>query len=298
MTINTYKHRLDYWIYPIYITVSCIFTSGLNIVHTKYILGIAPYPSLFIVPVIAGVIFGYLTARVRLSSYNLADDGEWRVFAKYIFLSSLVTSALNVVHTDWILGERLSAELFIAPMIAGVFFGYLLARIKTLNNKLLKLATTDMLTQLCNRMQFDIYLDQEIEKVKRYGGTLSIIYFDLDNFKEINDEYGHQAGDDVLMKLANQIGQVKRKSDIFARYGGDEFIILAPSTDLQSARKQAELLKQAIEKMDFEKTPGVSCSFGITEYGEARHDINSLINAVDKALYQAKNTGRNCIVTT
>ncbi len=288
----------DNWIYPLYILTACAFTAGLNIVHSKYILGIELTASIFIVPTIAGIIFGYLTARIRLQGYRVSDFSDWRVFLKYILFACLVTSTLNVVHTEWVLDDRLRGELFVAPLVAGVFFGYLLARVKTLNNRLLKLATTDMLTQLCNRMQFDNYLSQEIDKVKRYGGTFSVIYFDIDNFKQINDQFGHLVGDKVLSIFANHIQSIKRKSDIFARYGGDEFIILAPSTNLESALKQAELLKQSIERIQIDEVPKLSCSFGVTEFSEEHHNNNGLINVVDQALYAAKNQGRDTIVAT
>ncbi|WP_455376487.1 GGDEF domain-containing protein [Kaarinaea lacus] len=297
--LDTIKNNFyDFWIYPLYILTACIFTAGLNIVHSKYILGIELTAPLFIVPTIAGCIFGYLAARIRLRGYRVSDTGDWQIFAKYILFACLVTSGLNVAHTELVLEERLSAELFVAPLIAGVFFGYLLARIKTLNNRLLKLATTDMLTQLCNRMQFDNYLTQEIEKVKRYGGTFSVIYFDIDNFKQINDQYGHLVGDKVLSSLATHIESIKRKSDIFARYGGDEFIILAPSTNLKSAEQQAKLLKRSIEELQIDQLPKLSCSFGVTEYKDEHHNNNVLINVVDKALYTAKSKGRDTVVAT
>lgn len=288
----------DFWIYPLYIITACTFTAGLNIVHSKYILEIPLTAQLFIVPTIAGVIFGYLAARIRQQGQRLADLNDWHIFAKYILFGCLVTSGLNVVHTEWVLDEPLSAELFVAPLIAGIFFGYLLARIKTLNNRLLKLATTDMLTQLCNRMQFDNLLTQEIDKVKRYGGTFSVIYFDIDNFKQINDQYGHLVGDKVLSSLANHIESTKRKSDILARYGGDEFIILAPSTNLESAEKQAKLLKHSVEDLQIDNLPKLSCSFGVTEFNEEHHNNNVLISVVDKALYAAKNRGRDTVVAT
>ena len=295
--LNTVKNNFyDFWVYPLYILIACVFTAGLNIIHSKYILGIELTASLFIVPTVAGIIFGYLAARIRMQGYRVNDFSDWRIFTKYILFACLVTSGLNVAHTELVLNETLSSELFIAPLIAGVFFGYLLARIKTLNNRLLKLATTDMLTQLCNRMQFDNYLTREIDKVKRYGGTFSVIYFDIDNFKQINDHYGHLVGDKVLSSLATHIETIKRKSDIFARYGGDEFIILAPSTNLESAEQQAKLLKQSIEKLQIDDLPKLSCSFGVTEYKEEHHNNNVLINVVDKALYTAKSQGRDTVV--
>ena len=290
------KNQINIWVFALYITIACSLTAGLNIVHTKYILGIPLYPELFIVPTVAGVIFGYLTARIRLASYNVGIQNTWQIFAKYILFSCLVTSGLNIVHTEWVLGKQLSSNLFVAPLIAGVFFGYLLARIKSLNNNLLHLATTDPLTQLCNRMQFEVHLSQEIEKVARYGGTFSLIYFDVDNFKKVNDQYGHQKGDEVLSLLASHVNSLKRKCDIFARYGGDELIILAPFTNLESAQKQAKLLCQSINNISLDPIPRISCSFGVVEYAQSTHNADKLIGAVDKALYEAKNIGRNCIV--
>ena len=286
----------DYWVYPLYIAIACAFTAGLNIIHTKYILHITLEPRLFIVPVVAGIIFGYLAAKIRTVNYRISETGSWRVYLKYILFACLVTSGLNVVHTEWLLNEELTGDLFIAPVIAGIFFGFLLARIKTLNNVLLKLATTDTLTQLCNRMQFDNCLSMEIEKVKRYGGTFSVIYFDIDNFKDINDQYGHQTGDKALTALAGHINQFKRKSDVLARYGGDEFILLAPSTSLAAAKQLAHSLKQAIENLKIEGLPTLSCSFGVTEFREEHHNSSALISVVDKALYTAKNSGKDTVV--
>ncbi|MGD8567908.1 MAG: GGDEF domain-containing protein [Gammaproteobacteria bacterium] len=286
----------DFWIYPLYIAIACAFTAGLNIVHTKYILHLPLEPKLFIVPTVAGVIFGYLTAKIRRVTLTLPEPGNWRIYSKYIVFACLVTSGLNIAHTEWILNQTLSAELFVAPIIAGVFFGYLLARIKALNNILLKLATTDTLTQLTNRMQFEQFLSMEVEKVKRYGGTFSVIYFDIDNFKEINDHYGHQAGDKALKALATHIDGIKRKSDILARYGGDEFIILAPAAHLAAAKKLADLLKQSIENLAIDGLPTLACSFGVTEYKAGEHNTRSLIDVVDKALYAAKNSGKDTIV--
>lgn len=286
----------DFWIYPLYIAVACAFTAGLNIVHTKYILHLTLEPKLFIVPTIAGVVFGYLTAKIRRVTLSLPEPGNRRIYSKYIVFACLVTSGLNVVHTEWILRQKLSADLFIAPIIAGIFFGYLLARIKALNNILLKLATTDTLTQLTNRMQFEQFLSLEVEKVKRYGGTFSVIYFDIDNFKEINDRYGHQAGDQALKSLAAHVNGIKRKSDILARYGGDEFILLAPAAHLAAAKKLADLLKQSIENLTIDGLPRLACSFGVTEYKAGEHNTSSLIDVVDKALYAAKNNGKDTIV--
>lgn len=287
----------DVWIYPIYMTVACLFTAGLNIVHTKYILQISPRMELFIVPLAAGAIFGYLTARIRLANAFGEESSDWMIYSKYILFSCLVTSSLNVVHTDWVLHKELSLDLFAAPIIAGVFFGYLLARIKTLNKKLLRLATTDIMTELCNRMHFDNQLNRQIQHIKRHGGTFSIIYIDVDNFKQINDRYGHHVGDKVLVRLADHIRGQRKSKDIIARYGGDEFIILSPGTNRNDAEIMAERLKNSILELSNDGIPAVSCSFGVVEYGSTLSNTHNLLLTVDKALYKAKNLGRNSVAT-
>jgi len=284
------------WIYPIYISVACLFTAGLNIVHTKYILKIPTRSELFIIPILAGIVFGLISARIRLENYQQQHKCDWVVYSKYILFSCLVTSSINVVHTDWVLQQGLSLDLFIAPVIAGVFFGYLLARVKTLNNRLLHLASTDIMTKLYNRMQFDIQLSRQIRKIERHGGTFSIIYIDVDNFKQINDNYGHQIGDKVLISIAEHIRQVRKHNDIVARYGGDEFIILSPNTNIDTAARLAEQLKNSIYQLEDKELPAFSCSFGVAEYDKDKNNNHNLIKAVDKALYKAKNRGRNSVV--
>lgn len=284
----------DFWIYPLYIILASAMTSALNVVHTKYVLGIELNVYLFIVPILAGIIFGYATAKIRTSYKVPIYQSDVRIYLKYIFLSCLVTSALNVIHTEWVLERNLELTLFVAPVIAGVFFGYLLAHIKTLNNKLVQLATTDMLTEACNRMHFESLLKIEINKVQRYGGTFSIIFFDVDKFKNINDEYGHQAGDKVLEELSKLIRSRIRVTDVFSRYGGEEFIIMSTATGLEGATIFANSLCDAIQKHTFTNVGTVTCSFGVVEYDE-KSIAASLINTADKALYKAKEKGRNCV---
>ena len=288
-------HKSYAWVYLTYISVACAITCGLNIVHTKYILGVEPRLSLFLVPVIAGVIFGYITARQRIASRILIDPKDSYVFAKYIIFSCAITAALNIVHTEWILDRRLTGELFIAPVIAGVLFGYLLARIKTLNNRLALLATTDSLTQTTNRAQFDYCLDKAIQLARRTQDTFSIIYFDVDNFKQVNDSHGHHAGDELLQQIAAEVKRNTRKSDIVARYGGDEFIVLLPNTDLQSAERHARQLCEEITRIRLTQDNKISCSFGVVEYHQDMDDILSVLKSADKALYNAKQAGKNCI---
>jgi diguanylate cyclase (GGDEF)-like protein len=155
------------------------------------------------------------------------------------------------------------------------------------------MAYTDPLTTIYNRLHFGNFLDAEIDRVKRYGGTFSIIFFDLDHFKAINDEYGHLVGDEVLKQVAEVVENANRRADIFARYGGEEFIILSPATDLNGAQQHAERLRRDIENHRFGEINRLTCSFGIAEYKAGTDDVPSLFKRADSALYNAKKAGRN-----
>ncbi len=220
-------------------------------------------------------------------------DNPLLTYMLYISLSCLFVAFLNIVHMTYALKINITAASFIIPALTGVIFGYLLAHIKLLSRKLSTLAYTDSLTNIYNRLHFAHFLDIEIDKIKRYGGTFSIIFFDLDHFKAVNDNHGHQCGDEVLEKITDIVSKANRKADIFARYGGEEFIILAPETNLSGALIHAERLRNDIEKHVFENVGQVTSSFGVTEFITETDDEESLFERVDIALYTAKENGRN-----
>ena len=221
-------------------------------------------------------------------------DSKAFIYAVYMLLACLFTAELNVVHAKFILGIELSYISFIMPTFAGILFGYLLARIKLLGDQLKEVAYTDSLTGIYNRLHFTRLMDAETDKVKRYGGQLSVIFLDIDHFKQINDTHGHATGDVVLKEFTDIISSANRSSDIFARYGGEEFIILATSTGIEGATEHAQRLKQDIEQHRF-KIGRVTSSFGVAELDPSSDDSESLIDRADKALYQAKSDGRNCV---
>jgi len=283
-------------LYTLYIATACGVTSGLNILHTKYVLNIELASQHFLVPVLAGVIFGGMLARVKIASPIILKPKDYVIFLKYIIFSCFITSALNIAHTEFVLHTQLHSQMFIAPLIAGLFFGYLLARIKILNSRLSALATTDFLTGAHNRLHFDEILEKEVIRATRYGGLFSIIFFDVDNFKSINDKYGHQAGDKALIGLVEIINTCVRHSDTIARYGGEEFIILSPETDTEGARNLAEQLRIRIENTQQETIGSLTCSFGVTTFKKGRDTSNSVLKSADKALYAAKARGKNRVV--
>lgn len=155
-----------------------------------------------------------------------------------------------------------------------------------------QLAIIDPLTQIYNRIQFNRSLAEEIQKSKRFHSVFSLVMFDIDHFKQINDTYGHQLGDTILMELTEVVRKNIREIDIFARFGGEEFMILTPETDLHGAAVMAEKLRQEIEENAFSHGETLTCSFGVSMY-KSNDKPDDMIKRVDDRLYKAKNNGRN-----
>lgn len=164
---------------------------------------------------------------------------------------------------------------------------------KKIQKDLEVLATTDSLTELYNRRKFNEVLKYEIDKAKRYPTDLSIIFCDIDKFKSINDTFGHDIGDEVLKSFALILKSSLRKSDVVARWGGEEFTILLTNETPQDTIDIVEKIRKEIESYKFEKVDALTASFGISYLKENDTDDDILIRA-DKALYDAKKKGRNC----
>lgn len=158
-----------------------------------------------------------------------------------------------------------------------------------------KQATTDPLTGFNNRKMFNDILASESARAVRHNKPFSLIIFDIDSFKMVNDTYGHMVGDEVLRGISTVAAQSIRESDTFARWGGEEFIILLPENGLEGAAIVAEKVRAAIAACDCGEPGYKTCSFGVAEFS-AEEDTNSLINNADKALYFAKNNGKNQVV--
>lgn len=154
------------------------------------------------------------------------------------------------------------------------------------------LSITDPLTKIYNRLKFDSVLDFQIAMARRYHKVFSVIMFDIDHFKEINDTLGHKVGDETLKKLVQIISRNLRASDIFARWGGEEFMALLPETELEGAVSLAEDLRKQVESADFDVAGYVTCSFGVISYN-IDDNADTLIKRLDDTLYEAKKGGRN-----
>lgn len=164
--------------------------------------------------------------------------------------------------------------------------------------KTVELSRTDYLTGLNNRRIFQEILEMEIARAERYRGELSVLFFDLDNFKSVNDQLGHAVGDKVLQRIAKTILQNKRQEDIAARYGGEEFVLLLPETGKSKALVIAERIRREIQKLSFEDTGKIikqttSCGLAAFPYDAITSD--DLLQRADRALYRAKAMGKNTV---
>jgi diguanylate cyclase (GGDEF)-like protein len=160
--------------------------------------------------------------------------------------------------------------------------------------KLRLLAMTDVLTGISNRLKFNTSIEHFVENTNRYDTPLSVVMFDIDHFKRVNDEFSHQKGDEVLVELTKLVSSKLRKADLFVRWGGEEFLILLPNTTKDHAAVAAEKIRKHIEQMVFEELGSVTCSFGVTSMIQ-EETVSDLIAHADEALYEAKGAGRNCI---
>jgi diguanylate cyclase (GGDEF)-like protein len=155
-------------------------------------------------------------------------------------------------------------------------------------------ATHDALTCIHNRSYYFEKIASEIEQSKRYKTTFSVIMFDIDYFKRFNDTYGHLKGDEVLVRLSRLISEHVRSSDTFARWGGEEFVVLLEKASIDKAELIAEHFRKQIEQMNIKGLPQVTSSFGVTQYKDGDTDT-SILKRADDALYEAKEAGRNCV---
>ncbi len=171
---------------------------------------------------------------------------------------------------------------------------------KQLEYELINKATHDPLTGLYNRTILNEELEDEIGRAKRYSRSLSLMMIDIDHFKLINDNYGHQVGDKVLIELAKIFKKIIRRADSAGRFGGEEFLLVLPELNNQQAHVLAERLRKQVESFSTrvgEKTINSTVSIGIATYPEHGEEVDPLIKACDDAMYKAKEKGRNQVVS-
>ena len=224
-----------------------------------------------------------VTAMLPQCIYYLASSGTgttlmaFLIFVFVLFMTSLGFS----IHKDGIRTLTLNHELHLAKEQAE------------------QLARTDALTGLNNRRSFFEIGNTVFLNARRYDRPLSVVMLDLDAFKAVNDTYGHSIGDEIIKAVANTLHKEKRESDITGRLGGEEFAILLQETDLKAAGELIERLRKEVEQIVVNSDGaqvGITASFGVTELDDQCDTLEKVIVKADRALYQAKEDGRNRVV--
>lgn len=202
------------------------------------------------------------------------------------------TGAFSTVYGEEELMERLRSEKANTESA--------LSQLQTANVELIRMASTDSLTGASNRRHFLESLEIETGRVKRNGLPLSLLALDIDHFKDVNDTWGHQMGDQVLRELVLGAKMSMRPHDVLGRIGGEEFMVLLPDTSHVSATMLAERIRKNIEEMPIHHeavTVHITVSIGVAEFGKDGEGIDQVIKVADERLYRAKNQGRNRVVS-
>jgi len=219
-------------------------------------------------------------------------------------LIAVVAPSLDDVLAEWRRRSLIAGGLTLALGAVFVVLSWLLAF--TLQDKvaaqaeLIRLAATDPLTGLSNRRVLDRRLDEEWLRARRHGSPMSVLFVDIDHFKQFNDTFGHEAGDAILREVAEIFMQTVRAEDIACRYGGEEFVIILPETPLDVALERAEFIRGRVREMRIRSHETtlreVTVSIGVAMYPESGGTLEELLRASDRALYAAKHRGRNQLV--
>ena len=192
--------------------------------------------------------------------------------------------------------RKLFISLSLLIFLISISIGLMLQRAKHKENMVRDIATHDALTKIYNRYGLEEILKQRVGEFNRFKRDLSIIFLDIDHFKAVNDTYGHNAGDVILQELSQLIQENIRLSDIFARWGGEEFLLILPESTLSDAITLAEKLRYLIDNYSFSEPQHITCSFGVTDLDEGENQ-EEVLKRVDEFLYRAKELGRNKVVS-
>ena len=224
---------------------------------------------------------------------------HYKIFTAFILTAC--SGAIWYIYRIPIVNPYETVAILAAYLMTNIF-GVLLSR---LDNKSRRqyyvLLITDSHTGISNRRHFFNQLPRELERTIRYGNPLSIVLFDLDNLKEINDKYGHDAGDELIRVFAKHCSSQLRTIDHFARFGGDEFIALLVQTDEEDAKEVAERIRKSVEDSEIQFENAVfttTVSIGLTTTKDGMVSVEKIIKNADRALYEAKHNGRNQVAIT
>jgi two-component system, cell cycle response regulator len=232
----------------------------------------------------------------RMNGYELAQ--RVRANPQTRFIPILIQSAAKSGSQDILRGAEVGALGYLTDPTD---IDLMLARAKTLlefKNYLdscEEAAFTDHLTGLANRRRFERQLERETARTLRYNRPFCLLLLDIDHFKNVNDTYGHDAGDEAIRHLAKVLQSGTRGIDTAARLGGEEFGVILTEMDLKSGLEVAERLRSLVKSMDIPVVGRITASFGVAEFPRCAHDSRELYTVTDAALYEAKRSGRDCV---
>ncbi len=214
------------------------------------------------------------------------------IYVKSLIVSFTLTMAAAFMQIKIVIGIADFKPIYlVAPAVIALGFGILAARIIILFNELKWYSIRDPLTNTFNHGYYKQVLNDWCHENK----TFSLILMDIDNFKKVNDIHGHQVGDQTLVRLSELVLETKRLYDVFARHGGEEFVILAPRTELIEAGDLANRISKVIRETTMPSGDKLTCSFGVAEYRIDQDSPGVLFDRADKALYESKHHGRDLV---
>jgi diguanylate cyclase (GGDEF)-like protein len=271
------KLLVETWVMIVFITWVVLYTGRIH----------SPLLNLYLLPIIASaLIFGKLLTAIEVA----AIVGCFMYFAYDPGLKTLLSMRY------W--GEIMAMS---SPMILVAYITTMLsADIRFAVDKIKQVSDTDELTGLYNMRAFSTMLQRSFKQAVRYGHPLSVVMIDSDNLKQVNDAHGHDAGNRLLQHLVRCIREQLRGSDVMARFGGDEFILLLPETNNKGALEMSERIRKAVELSRFNVREGdtnVTASLGVASYPEDGGNLDVILEKADKAMYRAKQKGRNRVVS-
>jgi len=271
------KLLVETWVMIVFITWVVLYTGKIH----------SPLLNLYLLPIIASaLIFGKLLTAIEVA----AIVGCFMFFAYEPALKTLLSMRY------W--GEIMAMS---SPMILVAYITTMLsADIRFAVDKIKQVSDTDELTGLYNMRAFSTMLQRSFKQAVRYGHPLSVVMIDSDNLKQVNDAHGHEAGNRLLQHLVRCIREQLRGSDVMARFGGDEFILLLPETNNKGALEMSERIRKAVELSRFNVREGdtnVTASLGVASYPEDGGNLDVILEKADKAMYRAKQKGRNRVVS-
>ena len=273
---NRSKLMFETWVMIVFITWVVWFTGQIN----------SPLLNLYLLPIIASaLIFGKLSTAIKVGA----------IIACFMFFAYNPKSKTLLTLPFW--GEILAIS---APMILVAYITTMLsADIRFAVDKIKQVSDTDELTGIYNMRAFSSMLQRAFRQAVRYGHALSVVMIDSDNLKQINDTHGHESGNRLLQHVVRCIREQLRGSDVMARFGGDEFIVLLPETSNKGALEMAERIRKAVEISRFDVRTGdtnITVSLGVASYPDDGGNLDVILDKADKAMYRAKQRGRNRVI--